>query len=103
MAQLATVIGTLAATASTVSFAPQAWKIIRSRHTADISAGMYVLTVSGFTLWTLYGVMLRAWPLIVSNTICLALSAFILTMKLLSRPKKEQVAKALDPTISKSG
>jgi hypothetical protein len=38
MAQLASVIGSLAATASTVSFAPQAWKIIKSRHTADISA-----------------------------------------------------------------
>src|SRR4051812_31629836 len=98
MAQLATVISTLAAAASTASFAPQAWKIVRSRHTADISAGMYVLTVSAFTLWTSYGVMLRAWPLIVSNGICLVLSAFILTMKLLPRPKKEKLADALDPT-----
>ncbi len=100
MAQLATVIGTLAATASTLSFAPQAWKIVKSRHTADISVGMYVLTVAGFTLWTTYGVMLGAWPLIASNAICLVLSAFILTMKLLPRRKKEQVADALDPTKS---
>jgi len=102
MAQLATVIGTLAATASTASFAPQAWKIVKSRHTADISAGMYVLTVAGFTLWTAYGVMLGAWPLIVSNAICLTLSGFILTMKLLPRRKKEQVADALDPVTPKS-
>src|SRR4051812_32593647 len=98
MAQLASLIGTLAATASTASFAPQAWKIVRSRHTSDISAGMYVLTVAGFTLWTAYGVMLGAWPLIVSNSICLALSGFILIMKLLPPRKKEKVADALDPT-----
>ena len=42
-----------------------------------------------------------AWPLIVSNAICLALSAFILVMKLLPRPKKQQVAEALDPTTPK--
>jgi|SRR6185312_14594919 MtN3 and saliva related transmembrane protein len=97
MAQLATAIGTLAALASTVSFAPQAWKIIKSRRTHDISTGMYILTVSGFTLWTTYGVFLHAWPLIASNSICLLLSGFILTMKLLPRPKKDKVAAVLDP------
>lgn len=95
---LQTLIGACAAAASTISFTPQAWKIIRSRRTEDISAGMYVLTVAGFALWTCYGVLLQKWPLIVTNTVCLGLSAFILTMKLLPRRQKNKVADALDPT-----
>ncbi len=40
-----------------------------------------------------------AWPIIVSNGICLALSAFILTMKLMPRPQKEKIAKKLEPVV----
>jgi len=90
-------IGWLATGASTVSFTPQAWKIIRTRRTQDISTGMYVLTVSGFLLWAVYGSMLAAWPLVTTNGVCLMLSSFILAMKLLPRRKRETVAAALDP------
>jgi MtN3 and saliva related transmembrane protein len=94
-----TLIGSLAALASMTSFAPQAWKIIKSRKTSDISAGMYTLTVTGFALWTAYGVMLMQWPIIVTNTVCLALAGFILTMKLLPRRKRDAVADTLDPAV----
>ena len=92
-----TLIGSLAAIASTISFAPQAWKIIKSRHTADISRGMYAITVCGFALWTVYGVMLGEWPLILTNSICFLLSGFILIMKILPRRQKDKLADALDP------
>jgi MtN3 and saliva related transmembrane protein len=89
---LVTIIGTIAALCSTVSFAPQAWKIIRTRETKDISTGMYLFTVTGFAAWTTYGVLLMQWPLIAANGICFVLSGFILTMKLLPQAKKEAVA-----------
>ncbi len=92
-----TVIGSFAALASMASFVPQAWKVIRSRQTRDISAGMYTLTVCGFALWTSYGVLLAQWPLIVTNAVCLALSGFILAMKLLPRRKRDAVADVLAP------
>lgn len=92
-----TVVGACAALASTVSFVPQAWKIIKSRRTQDISTVMYAVTVIGFALWTAYGVLLAQWPLIITNAICLLLSAFILTMKLLPRREKNAIADALDP------
>lgn len=93
----ATIVGALATVASTVSFTPQAWKIIKSRRTQDISTRMYVVTVTGFTLWTAYGLLLMQWPLIVTNAICLMLSGFILAMKLLPQREKEKIADALDP------
>lgn len=94
----AQVTGGLAALASTTSFLPQAWKVIRSRDTEAISAGTYGVTVVGFALWLGYGWMLGQWPLILTNGICLALSAFILAMTLLPRRGKEKVAAALDPS-----
>jgi MtN3 and saliva related transmembrane protein len=94
---IVTIIGTIAAICSTISFAPQAWQIVKTRETKDISTGMYLFTVTGFAAWVTYGVMLGQWPLIASNSICLALSAFILTMKLLPQREKEEVADALEP------
>jgi len=101
--EVATIIGSLAAIASTTSFAPQAWKLIKSRKTSDISTGMYVLTVTAFSLWIFYGVLLEQWPLIIPNSICLVMAGFILTMKLLPPRKKNEVADALDPAVHKNG
>lgn len=89
-------LGYAAAVCSTTSFAPQAWKVIRSRRTHDISLRMYLLTVFGFALWLAFGILKREWPLVLSNGICLILSGFILAMKLLPRSGKKKVADALD-------
>lgn len=91
------VAGTLAALCSTISFVPQAWRIVRTRDTDAISPLTYSLTVIGFALWTAYGIGLGEWPLIVTNSICFVLSAFILMMTLLPRAKKEAVADTVDP------
>jgi MtN3 and saliva related transmembrane protein len=45
-----------------------------------------------------YGIELGKWPLIVTNTVCLTLSSFILLMKLLPRREKDRIADALDPS-----
>ncbi len=90
-----TLLGYFAALTSTASFAPQAWKIIKSRETKDISTGMYLLTVLGFALWLLFGLLKKQWPLVASNGVCLMLSAFILVMKLLPQRQKEEVADVL--------
>lgn len=96
---IATIIGAVAAVASTTSFVPQAVKIIRTRDTRSISTGMYAITVAGFALWTSYGALNAAWPLIASNGLCLLLAGFILVMKLLPRDKKEALAESLAPVV----
>ena len=95
---LITGIGIVAAICSTASFAPQAWRIIRTGDTTSLSVRMYALTVTGFSLWTAYGIGRREWPLIAPNAICLALSAFILIMMLLPARRRRQIAAQLDPT-----
>jgi MtN3 and saliva related transmembrane protein len=96
---IVTIVGAVAAVASTASFVPQAVKIIRTRDTGSISVGMYGITVVGFALWVSYGVLLGGWPIIASNSICLILSAFILVMKLLPRHEKEAIADVIEPII----
>ena len=75
-------VGVAAALCSMSSFAPQLVKIWRERDASSVSLRMYVVTVAGFGLWTLYGVMLKSWPLVGSNLVSLGLSAAILALKL---------------------
>lgn len=75
-------IGSVAATLTTSAFIPQAWQVWRTRHTADISLGMYALFTLGVALWLSYGIMLTAWPIIIANCITLLLAGAVLIMKL---------------------
>ncbi|NEX95130.1 hypothetical protein G3573_20335 [Caulobacter sp. 17J65-9] len=82
MASLMTnVIGAVAAGCTIVSFLPQIAKILRERDASAVSLRMYLLTVSAFVLWTLYGVLLKAWPLVAANSVSLACAATALWCK----------------------
>ena len=78
---LINVIGTGAALCTITSFVPQIIKIIRERDASSVSLRMYALTVSAFSLWTVYGVMLGAWPLVAANSVSLTLAATALICK----------------------
>ncbi len=92
----AAIVGTLAAAAGVSAFLPQAWRIIRTRETKDLSTPMWILQCAAFALWIVYGVALGELPIIIPNSICLILSAFILTMKLLPAPQRDAVADVLE-------
>ena len=98
--QIINFVGIAAAVASTASFAPQAWKIIRSRDVTGLSAPMYLLTVVGFSLWLTYGVLKQDWALMVPNALCLALASFIFAMILLPRAKRERIADTVEAVVA---
>jgi len=75
-------IGSAAATLTTTAFIPQAWKVWRTRHTADISLSMYALFTLGVALWLIYGILLESWPIVIANCITLLLAGAVLLMKL---------------------
>ena len=75
-------IGFAAAFLTSVSFVPQALMTIRTRDTHGISRGMYLMFTAGVALWLAYGIYLASWPMIVANTVTLALAATILILKL---------------------
>jgi len=81
MSQIANIVGTAAALCSMFSFTPQILKIWRERDASSVSLRMYVVTVTGFTLWAAYGFLIRSWPVTGSNLVCLALAATVLALK----------------------
>lgn len=79
---LVDLVGTLAATLTTVAFIPQALKTWRTRHARDLSLGMFSLFTAGVLCWLIYGLLLGAWPIIIANTITAGLAGSILYFKL---------------------
>jgi len=74
--------GYAAAALTSGSFIPQAIMTIRTRDTRGISRGMYALFTIGVALWLVYGIAMNSWPMIIANTVTLALAATILVLKL---------------------
>jgi MtN3 and saliva related transmembrane protein len=75
-------MGTVAAILTTVSFVPQALRIVRTRDTHSLSLPMYLVFTTGVGFWLGYGLVLGSWPMIVANAITLLLAATILVLKL---------------------
>ncbi len=75
-------VGVAAGLCSMSSFVPQILKILRERSAESVSLRMYIVTVTGFLLWTAYGVLLHSWPVWGSNVVNLALAATILSLTL---------------------
>lgn len=75
-------LGFVAAFCTSVSFVPQALRVIKTKHTKDLSLGMYSMFNFGIVLWLIYGVMIDAWPIIIANAITLVLTLTILGLKI---------------------
>ena len=80
---IVTLIGVAAAICTTVSFLPQAIKVIKTKRTKDLSLAMYLIFTIGVLLWLVYGIVLSDIPLIIANTITMIFSLIILVMKLI--------------------
>ena len=74
--------GYAAAALTSGSFIPQAIMTIRTRDTRGISRGMYIIFTIGVGFWLAYGIAMNSWPMIVANTVTLALAATILALKM---------------------
>lgn len=81
-------IGGFAATCTTIAFIPQAIQSYRTRDLSGISLPMYGIFTIGVALWLIYGLLKEDWPIIIANTITVALSAMILILKVIETVKK---------------
>jgi MtN3 and saliva related transmembrane protein len=80
-AEFARVIGFVAGALTTVSFVPQVVRSWTRRSCADLSLGMLVAFTIGVALWTAYGVLTRALPIILTNAVTLLLALALIGMK----------------------
>lgn len=77
-----TIIGLLAAAATTIAFLPQVVRSWRTKKTEDISLSMYLIMVTGGFLWLSYGLLINDLPLVVANVITLSLTISTLFLKI---------------------
>lgn len=82
LASSSELIGYLAATLTTISFAPQAWLTFRTKDASGVSLGMYSVFTVGVSLWLLYGLSLGALPIVIANSVTLVFAFAILGMRL---------------------
>ena len=80
-ALIVNVVGTAAALCSIASFAPQMIKIWKTRDASSVSLKTYSLTVACFVLWTAYGVLIGAWPIVAANACALVMASIVLVLK----------------------
>lgn len=78
--ELATLIASIAAVCTTAAFLPQTIKTIKTKHTKDLSLGMYTIFAIGVFLWFLYGLLVRALPIIFANGITFIFSVIIIIL-----------------------
>ena len=81
MINYVTLIGFVAATLTTASFLPQAFKTIRTKNTSGISLFMYTLFATGTLFWLLFGIFSNNIPVILANAITLVFAVIILIFK----------------------
>lgn len=74
-------IGYLAASLTTLSFLPQAFKVITTKNTQGISGLMYVMFVAGLVMWLIYGLLIGDAAVSMANFLTLVFALPILVMK----------------------
>jgi MtN3 and saliva related transmembrane protein len=77
-----TYLGYFAAICTTIAFIPQAVKVYKSKHTKDISIGMFLLLNVGFILWLWYGILILSYPIILANAVTIIVALYILIFKI---------------------
>lgn len=71
------VIGYIAGIFTSMAVIPQIAKAWRTRKVDDISLITVSILICGLGLWTFYGILNKAWPIIITNGISCLLNCFL--------------------------
>lgn len=85
-----TILGMIAGVLTSCAFIPQAYKVIQTKRTQDISIPMYSIFTFGVFFWIIYGLMIKDMAILLTNIVTFipALIILILTVKNLLGQKK---------------
>jgi MtN3 and saliva related transmembrane protein len=72
------VIGVTAGVFTTAAVIPQIVKAWKTKEVKDVSLGMFVVLLTGVSLWTIYGFLKNDLAIILANGISVLLNAFLL-------------------------
>ncbi|MBU4149199.1 MAG: SemiSWEET transporter [Candidatus Omnitrophica bacterium] len=77
-----TLLGFVAATLTMTAFLPQVIQTWKTKSTKDISLGMFIIFCIGALTWLVYGILINALPVIITNIVLFILGVIILTFKI---------------------
>lgn len=75
-----TLLGVFAGLLTSCSFIPQAYKVIKTKRTQDISLPMYSLCTIGVLIWIIYGILIKDIAIILTNVITFVPTFIILIL-----------------------
>lgn len=79
---LTEIVGYSAAVVGTSLMLPQVYKSYNTKKVHDLSFSMIILYVLNCTLWFIYGNLISAMPVIITNFIALIISIVLLSLKM---------------------
>jgi MtN3 and saliva related transmembrane protein len=82
------VLGLSAAFCTTISFVPQAIKVVKTGDTEALSLLMYTIFTLGVALWLAYGLMRQDLAISLANIVTIILASIILVMKVRNELRK---------------
>jgi MtN3 and saliva related transmembrane protein len=80
LSPMSDLVGTFAGILTALFLVPQLIKMIRAKKAGDISIPMFVILLLAQILWVIYGVLKNDLPLIITNSVTLALNITILAL-----------------------
>ncbi|AKB79885.1 hypothetical protein MSHOH_3402 [Methanosarcina horonobensis HB-1 = JCM 15518] len=75
-------IGYIAGALTTIAFAPQLIKALKTKSTKDVSLLMLFCSTSGMALWLVHGIQINDPAIIAANSVSVILAASLLGLKL---------------------
>lgn len=79
------ILGFTAGTLTSASFLPQLIRAVKTKSLDDVSLGMLMILASGVFLWLVYGMLIGAFPVIISNFVSFILVISIIVLKMIYR------------------
>ena len=75
-------LGYVAGVITVGAFVPQVLRAWRTRRTRDLSLGSFALLISAGSLWIVYGLLARSWPVVATNVGMVTLNLALAVAKL---------------------
>lgn len=75
------VIGIAAGFLTAIAATPQIIKVIKTRKVENVSPFMFMILLAGNALWCWYGILLKDWPIILTNAFSLLMDILMLLLK----------------------
>lgn len=82
------IIGTAAGILTSVSMVPQLIKVIKEKNVDNLSPVMIGILLTGVALWVAYGIMMKEWPIILSNAFSVLVNTILLSCFFIFRERQ---------------